>query len=69
MARGYQILRFWSPLLGDEAMRLSMVDKQGDEHFMVLPAARGKAYREAKATALEKIGQAIEAGHQPGEVA
>ncbi len=38
----------WSPVLGDYAARLSMVDAMGAEHFKIVIKATGKVWRETK---------------------
>ena len=68
-ARRYQRLTYWSPMLGCEAERISMVDARGQEFFMIIPAdTPGKALREARAKAIEAITAAIETGLSAGEV-
>jgi hypothetical protein len=65
----YRSFRFWSPILGCHAERLSMFDTRGGEFFVVLPL-RGTARqnRMDKQKALEAIADAIESGGQPGAV-
>jgi len=48
--------------------RISMTDERGSEYFALIPAKSGKAYRTAKAEALEMIGEAMAKGVEPGEV-
>lgn len=64
----YTEYRFWSPMLGTDAARLSMGDGKGGEFFMVIPCEGGKAYRASRAAALEAISTAISLGLDPGEV-
>lgn len=63
---GYSEFQFYSPVLDDNLVRLSMADDHGREFYVVL--REGKAYRERRRAALEDIGEAIEAGLQPGRV-
>jgi hypothetical protein len=77
--RYWREYRFWSPLLGQEACRVSMT---GDveaavqhgrpaadaEYYAIIPAAQGRAHREARERALETIEAAILRGQEPGEV-
>lgn len=66
---GYREFRFWSPLLGCDAARISMVDAQNQEHFAIIAAdAPGSVYRERRQKACEAIDAAISAGRDPGEV-
>jgi hypothetical protein len=61
--------RFWSPVLGVEAVRLSIPDDQNREFFMIVPATEtGQSWRKARAEALDLICEAIDAGLDPGEV-
>jgi hypothetical protein len=65
----YRAWRFWSPTLGVEAVRLSMVDEHGAEFYMIVPADRGaREWRQERDRALDVIADAIDAGAQPGEV-
>lgn len=67
---GFQEIRYYSPVLGCEAARLSMFDHNGSEFFIMLPVKTGKAWREDKMKAVEKIADAMEQdGAVPGEVA
>lgn len=66
---GYSAHRYWSPMLGCDAVRLSMVDDRGGEFFKIIPVdAPGQPYRTARDAALDAIENAIAAGAQPGEV-
>lgn len=49
-----------------DVARLSGFDDHSQEHWMIVEA--GKGYRDRRAEALLKIQDAIEAGHEPGEV-
>ncbi|GAC1664512.1 MAG: hypothetical protein PVS3B2_00240 [Candidatus Dormibacteraceae bacterium] len=60
--------RFWSPVLGEDAVRLSMFDDHGGEFYMVVPERGGREYRQTRLDAVEAIDQAIREGLQPGEV-
>jgi hypothetical protein len=66
---GYATMRFWSPLLGSPAVRLSMVDDRGGEFYSIIAVDRSaKAYRAARDRALDAIEEAIYRGDEPGEV-
>ena len=43
MTYSYQRLDYWSPTLGCEVSRISMVDKNGDEYFVTLPPHRSES--------------------------
>lgn len=64
----------WSPTLGCEAARISLVDgDRGGEYWRVVPVdveRDGKRLRwsEWRAEVLEDLTAAIEAGAEPGEV-
>jgi hypothetical protein len=60
--------RYWSPLLGTEALRLSCYNPRGHEYFMIVSAENGKALRELRQRAAERFYDAIQAGQDPGEV-
>ncbi|MDE2439741.1 MAG: hypothetical protein KGP14_01860 [Betaproteobacteria bacterium] len=60
--------RFWSPLMGCEASRISAFDERGGEFFMIISAEEGATYRHAKQAAAEAIDLAISLGLPPGEV-
>jgi len=64
----YREYRFWSPVLGCDASRLSMWDERGREFFMILAADDGKAYKARKTQAIEAISFAIDMRLDPGEV-
>lgn len=65
----YSEFRFWSPMMGCEAIRISMPGKQqGTEYFRIIPAADGRRYRERRDEALDLIELAIRSGLDPGEV-
>jgi hypothetical protein len=65
----YRSFRFWSPVLGCHAERLSMFDTKGGEFFVVLPlSGTSKQNRMDKQKALDAIADAIEGGKQPGVV-
>lgn len=60
----------WSPMLGCDAARISMVDAQNQEHFAIIAAdVPGSVYRERRRKALEAIEAPIRNGRDPGEVA
>jgi hypothetical protein len=78
--RHYQEYRHWSPLMGCEAARLSIVggDKAVEIHgegartaewYAIISAdVAGRKYREARTAALDAIEEAIAEGEPPGEV-
>lgn len=69
MAMTYTQYRYWSPVLGMHAARLSMHNAQGDELFVIVPqdgsGAQNRAWRTRGLDALEA---AVSSGHVPGEV-
>ena len=61
--------KFWSPMLGENSVRLSVPDDHGREVFMILPMpTSGKAWRDEREEALQAIEAAIMRGDEPGEV-
>lgn len=60
--------RYWSPILGDEALRISYYNARGHEYFVIVSAADGKALRELRQRAAERFYDAIQSGQEPGEV-
>lgn len=64
----YQEYRYWSPILGMDACRLSMCDTHGREFFCIVAADDGKAWRQRRVEWLGYIAEAIDAGLEPGEV-
>lgn len=60
--------RFWSPHLGEQALRISCYNSHGHEYFTIQPACRGKALRELRQRWAEKFYDAIQLGQDPGEV-
>lgn len=65
----YHEFRFWSSTLGVNASRLAIVDKQGGEHFAIVPMdGTGRANREARREALEAIADHVDCGLEPGPV-
>ena len=67
------ILRFWSPVLGCQAARVSAFDRYGGEHFAVIAqGAGGRANREVRFRALELVERAAAQGslgaRDPGPV-
>jgi hypothetical protein len=69
MPVSYQALHYWSPILGDHAVCLSMFNDRRDEFFTIIPRVDGKAWRPARDAALTMIQEAISEGREPGEVA
>lgn len=64
----FQVWRFWSPMTGGMAARVSMPGPDGREYWMQINHVEGRAYREARDRAVEAIETAIEAKLVPGEV-
>lgn len=61
--------RFWSPTLGGNAVRLSMADDHGGEHWRIIPIdGNAEKYRKDRDAALDTIEDAIARGDDPGEV-
>jgi hypothetical protein len=77
---GYHEFRFWSPMLGCEAVRLSVTGGAAaaqfhgrgvvtQEYFAIIPADElGRKYRDRRNAALAAIDAAIAEGREPGEV-
>jgi hypothetical protein len=63
-----QEYRFWSPILGQEALRISYYNERGHEYFCIVPAEDGKGLRELRQRAAERFYDAVSSGHDPGEV-
>lgn len=69
----YSENRLWSPTLGVDAVRLSMVDGHNVEFFKVVPVeivrdGRRLGWREWRNEVLDEIAAAIKRGDEPGEV-
>jgi len=65
----YQEFRYWSPLIGDHAVRLSMWDQHGREFFAIIQTPDSRGYRKIRRKTLDLIADAIEGGLEPGEIA
>ena len=68
-------MRYWSIAHGCRVARVSLSDKHGQEHFATVPISelRGnrlsrKTYRDKLDAVLDRVQDAIDAGHGPGEV-
>lgn len=60
---------FWSPLLGEDAVRFSVFDNHGHEFWAISPMIpAGKSLRELRQHWAERIFDAMESGQDPGEV-
>lgn len=60
---------FWSPLLGEDAVRFSVFDSHGKEFFAIVPLiSPGMRLRESRQQWAELIHDAMIAGNEPGEV-
>lgn len=69
MTRTYQEIRAYSPLHDCDVVRVSMADERCSEFFMqVQDRDRRRGWRVKRNAALAAIGEAIDAGLQPGEV-
>jgi hypothetical protein len=64
----YVVFKFWSPILGGNAARISMVDGRGDEHFVIIPDDGGKRFVEAREKVLDRLSAAIDRGDEAGEL-
>jgi hypothetical protein len=65
---GLREFHFWSPLMGRDAVRLSMANERGEEYFALVPDLDGPAWRKLKQEAWEALSEAIEADMKPGEI-
>lgn len=62
--------KFWSPMLGDDAVRISLYDARGQEYYAIRTyPGEGKSLRELREATALRIFDAMESGAQPGEVA
>lgn len=68
MDGGVNEYHFWSPVLGQNAVRISGFDEYGGEFFVIITEDNGARYRQRKRMAAEAIEMAISMGLQPGEV-
>lgn len=71
MRSDYSAYSYWSPLLGEHAVRLSLFDQHGREFFAIVenPGGQGGAeFRKRREAALNRIDVAMSAGRDPGEV-
>jgi hypothetical protein len=70
LARHYGVreFNFWSPILGADAVRLSMVNERGEEYHCIIERLEGSAWKAAKTEACEALQQAIDEGVKPGEI-
>ncbi len=59
---------FWSPILGVDAVRLSLWDQHGQEFWKVLACPSGRGYRALRQKTLSLLADAIDDGRAPGEV-
>lgn len=64
----YNCFRYWSPVLGEWAARISKWDKYGGEFYCIIADEKGKAFRKARESAIIMIDEAIKMGLNPGEV-
>lgn len=60
--------RYWSPILGTEALRLSYYNNRGHEYYCIVSAEDGKSLRELRQRAAERFYDAVQSGQDPGEV-
>lgn len=67
--RTYSEFSFYSPLLDRQAIRLSMSDDFGGEHFAIVPLPEtGKSLRELRDRVLMAIESSIDSGLAPGQI-
>lgn len=59
---------FWSPILGEDAVRFSVFNAHGGEYFAIVPIIAGKKLREEREHWGLRLFEAIESGKEPGEV-
>ena len=64
----YHQRRFWSVMLGGKAVRLSVYDAHGGEHYAIVSDRGGAQSRADKESALNAIADAVENGDDPGAV-
>lgn len=61
--------RCFSPVAGEDVVRLSVFDAHGAEFFVIVPEdGGGRRWREARRDALDLIDLAMRQGLPPGEV-
>lgn len=60
--------RYWSPVMGCDAVRVSSFDARGDEFYMLLEEHSGASWRCKRQEAAEIIDLAMRQGLPPGEV-
>lgn len=65
---GVQEFNYWSPVLGCDAVRLSMVNDEGLEYFAIVAKTDGASWRKTRTEACEALRQAIDEGVKPGEI-
>lgn len=65
---GVRTYEFWSPILGADAVRLSMVNAEGSEYFAIIERLEGRAWQDRKREACEALKQAIDEGVRAGEI-
>jgi hypothetical protein len=63
----YSEIHGYSPMRDCVVIRISIADAHGQELWTEIEG-EGKAYREAKAAALQDLMKAFERGDQPGQV-
>lgn len=64
----HNCFRYWSPVLGQWAARISKWDKDGSEFYCIIPYDGGCVWRKEKEKTLLLIDEAIKMGLKPGEV-
>jgi hypothetical protein len=60
--------RFWSAILGGDALRISYYNSRGHEYFCIVPAESGQALRDLRQRAAERFYDAVSSEQDPGEV-
>lgn len=62
--------KFWSALLGMDAVRFSVYDDHGQEYYCIRPFdGNGKSLREMREHYAMKLYDAVSSGKPPGEIA
>lgn len=61
-------LRYWSPVLGEDVVRLSVYDGRGGEFWMEVPERDGQSWRTRRWASVLAMVSAIDQQLDPGEV-
>jgi len=68
VTRYYSQFRFWSPIMNEDAVRLSMCNDRQQEYFSIVAWDKGRRWRDRRAAYLEAVETAIDMKLEPGEV-